>query len=94
MTKYTLLIEIYPAIALEVCANARALRDHHAKSGHSRRLCQDSFCCLGKRIEQAFDDLEQGKVGVAQGIADEMRVAVGIGARIVSNQSRYFCIRS
>ena len=43
--------------------------------GDSARI---AFVVLGKRIEQAFDDLEQRKVGVAQGIADEMRVAVGI----------------
>lgn len=75
MTKYPLLVEFDPTVAVEICANARTLGDRPAQSSHSGKLGESGFCAFWKSIEQAFDYLEQRQVGVAYGIADEIRVA-------------------
>jgi hypothetical protein len=78
VTEYPLLVECDAAIAFEIGANARTLRDRMMQSRQARNLSESSPHPSRKRIDQAFDDLEQRQVSISQGAADELARALGI----------------
>src|ERR1700732_587651 len=59
VTEYPLLVECDPAIAIEIGANARTLRDRLMQSGQARNLSESSPHPSRKSIDEAFDDPEQ-----------------------------------
>jgi hypothetical protein len=78
VSEYPIFVEFYSSVAIDIGANVWAMRNHFAQSSHPGALREYGTCAFGKRVKQAFDGLEQRKIGVTYVIADKMDPAFAI----------------
>lgn len=78
MPEYALLVESEAAVAIEIGANARPLRNHLVQGRDARNLVKNCLRPSRKSVEKAVHGLKEREIGVAYPLAREVFIALGI----------------